>query len=133
MKLVIDVNIVLSALIRDSATRKLILESPDDLYFPEPSLEKIWKYKPYIIGKSGLPEKDVDKLLDALFKYIRLVPTDDLRDRWDRARRIMGHIDPEDVVFIAAALALENSAIWSDDRHFERQHAVQIRKTSEMM
>ncbi|MBI2208008.1 DNA-binding protein [Candidatus Woesearchaeota archaeon] len=132
MKLVIDVNVVLSALLRGSTTRKLILESSDNLYFPEPSLEKIQKYKEYILEKSGLSVKEFDKLLEILFKYIKLVPTKDLQNHWSQAKKIMEHIDTEDVVFIAAALALD-AAIWSDDKHFERQKAITIRKTSDMV
>ena len=132
MKLVIDVNVVLSALLRDSLTRKLILESFDDLYFPEPSLEKIQKYKGYILEKSGLSAKDFDGLLQALFRHIELVPAKNLQDSWAQAKKIMEHIDVEDVVFIACALELD-AVIWSDDRHFEKQNAVTIRKTADMV
>ena len=37
MKVILDVNVILSALIRDSTTRKIILNSEFDFYFPEPS------------------------------------------------------------------------------------------------
>jgi len=42
----------------------------------------------------------------------------------------MGHIDENDVVFIATALAF-NCSIWSDDKHFQKQNRVKIFKTSE--
>ena len=67
MKIVVDVNIVLSALIRDSSTRKIIRELGQELYFPEPSLHKLRKYQDYVIGKAGLNEKDYTSLLKALF------------------------------------------------------------------
>lgn len=56
MRLVLDVNVLISALIRDSTTRNIIINSEFDFYFPEPSLNKIRKYQAYIIGKSGLSE-----------------------------------------------------------------------------
>jgi predicted nucleic acid-binding protein len=132
MKLVIDVNVVLSALLKDSTTRKIILETSDDLHFPEASLEKIVKYKDYILEKSGLSAKNFDKLLETLFKYIKLVRTKDFENDWSEAMKIMGHIDQEDAVFIAAALALD-AEIWSDDRHFEKQKTVNVRKTKDML
>ena len=133
MKVILDVNVILSALIRDSTARKIILNSEFDFYFPEPSLHKIRKYKDYILEKSGLTEEEYDKLMATLFKYIKLVPTEEIEKNWDEAKKIMEHIDPEDVVFIAAALSISDSLIWSDDRHFEKQNEVKAMKTKDML
>ena len=132
MKIILDVNVILSALIRDSTTRKIILNSKFDFYFPEPSLHKIRKYKDYILEKSGLSEEEFDKLMATLFKYIKLMSTEEIGKNWDEAKKIMEHIDPEDVVFIAAALSMEDSVIWSDDGHFEKQDKVKVLKTKEL-
>ena len=132
MKIILDVNIILSALIRDSITRKIILNSEFDFYFPEPSLHKIRKYENYILEKSGLTEEEYDKILAILFKYIRLVPTEEIEKNWNEAKKIMEHIDKEDVVFIATALSIEHSVIWSDDRHFEKQDKIKVLKTKEI-
>jgi len=129
MKIILDVNVILSALIRDSTTRKIILNYEFDFYFPEPSLHKIRKYKDYILEKSGLTEAEYDKLMATLFKYIKLVPTKEIEKNWDEAKKIMEHIDPEDVVFIATALGISDSVIWSDDGHFEKQDKVKVLKT----
>lgn len=129
MKIIVDVNIVLSALIRNSSIRQLILETRNELYFPEPSLHKLRKYRDYVIGKAGLNEKDYTRLLAILFKYIKVIPTEEIKEKWDEAKEIMKHIDQEDVVFIAAALSLDSSAIWSEDKDFERQAKVKVLKT----
>jgi len=133
MKVILDVNVILSALIRDSTTRKIILNSEFDFYFPEPSLHKIRKYKDYILEKSGLTEEEYNKIMAILFKYIKLVPTEEIEKNWDEAKKIMEHIDKEDVVFIATALSTEDSVIWSDDRHFEKQDKVKVLKTEDMI
>ena len=133
MKIIVDVNIILSALIRDSTTRKIILNSEFDLYFPEPSLHKIRKYKNYILEKSGLSEEEYNKLMATLFKYVRLVPTEEIEKNWSEAKKIMEHIDKEDVIFIATALGIIDSVIWSDDGHFEKQDKVKVLKTEEMV
>ena len=100
MKIILDVNVILSALIRDSTTRKIILNSQFDFYFPEPSLHKIRKYKDYILKKSGLTEEEYNKIMATLFKYIKLVPTEEIEKNWDKAKKIIEHIDKEDVIFI---------------------------------
>ena len=133
MKIILDVNVILSALIRDSTTRKIILNSEFDFYFPEPSLHKIRKYKSYILEKSGLIEEEYNKIMATLFKYIKLVPTKEIDKNWDEAKKIMEHIDKEDVVFIATSLSLPDSVIWSDDRHFEKQDKVKVFKTKDMI
>src|SRR3989338_1005062 len=133
MKIILDVNVILSALIRDSTTRKIILNSQFDFYFPEPSLHKIRKYKSYILEKSGLSEEGYHKIIATLFKYIKLVTTEEINKNWDEAKKIMEHIDKEDVVFIATALSIEDSVIWSDDRHFEKQDKVKVLKTEDMI
>ncbi|MBI2541818.1 PIN domain-containing protein [Candidatus Woesearchaeota archaeon] len=133
MKIILDVNVILSALIRDSTTRKIILNSEFDFYFPEPSLHKIRKYKSYILEKSGLSEEGYNKIMEILFKYIQLVPTEEIEKNWNEAKKTMEHIDPEDVVFIATALSISDSVIWSDDSHFEKQNKVKVLKTDDMV
>ena len=44
----------------------------------------------------------------------------------------MDHIDPNDTPFVAAALAM-NAFIWSEDKHFQKQHKVKIVTTAELM
>ena len=133
MRIILDVNVILSALIRDSTTRKIILDSEFDFHFPEPSLHKIRKYKNHILEKSGLSEEEYNELMATLFKYIKLVPTEEIEKNWDKAKKIMEHIDKEDVVFIATALSLPDSVIWSDDGHFEKQDKVKVLKTEDMI
>jgi len=133
MKIILDVNVILSALIRDSTTRKIISNSEFDFYFPELSLHKIRKYKSYVLEKSGLTEEEYNKLMTTLFKYIKLVPTEEIEKNWDEAKKIMKHIDSEDVVFIAVALRIKDSVIWSDDGHFEKQGKVKVMKTEDMV
>lgn len=133
MIIIIDVNILLSALIKDSTTRSLILTSGQDFYFPEKSMQKIRKYKQYIKEKSGLSDLEFLKLFHTLMKFIKIIPDEELLEEWDNAKRIMEHIDPEDVTFIAAALSQEEAIIWSDDRHFEKQNAIITLKTKDVI
>ncbi|HIG93742.1 MAG: Nucleotide-binding protein, PIN protein [archaeon GW2011_AR9] len=129
MIIIIDVNVFLSALIKDSTTREIILTYEQEFCFPEKSLQKIRKYKKLIQQKSGLSDLEFLKLFHTLLKFIRIIPDEELLAYWDEAKLIMEHIDPEDVTFIAAALSQEGAIIWSDDRHFEKQDKVITLKT----
>lgn len=132
MKIIADVNIILAALLKNSTTRRIIIESGFEFYFPETSLHKIRKYKDYIINKSGFSEKDYQTILAKLFKYITIIPTEEITKNWENAKNIMAHIDEEDVVFIASALSITDSKIWSNDDHFTKQKFIKIFTTEEL-
>ena len=133
LKIILDVNIILSAIIKDSITRKVIFESGHTFYFPEYAFKKIEKYKDYILAKSGLEAEEFSNLLKSLFKHIEIISTGNLADSWEKSMDIIEKIDSEDVVFIAAALTIQDAAIWSDDNHFDKQNAVKVLKTKDMI
>jgi len=133
MIIIIDVNVFLSALIKDSTTRFLIINLDQEFYFPEKSLEKIRKYRSYIQKKTELSDIEFLKLFRTLLKFIKIIPNEELLDKWDEAKKIMEHIDPEDVTFIAAALNQEDAIIWSDDKHFEKQDSIITLKTKDII
>lgn len=133
MIVITDVNIIISALIKDATTREIILNSEQDFFFPEPSLHKIRKYKEMILEKSQLSEIEFQMILNALFHVVRIISTEDIMEQWEEAKKIMEHIDPEDVIIIAAALSQEEAVIWSDDKHFDQQNKIMTLKTKDMV
>lgn len=129
MIIVIDTNILISALIRDSFTRNIIMYSGLNFYYPEISLHELRKHKQLIIKKSDLTEEAYEDILAKIFEYVLLIPTEETTEKLEEAKRIMLHIDPDDVVFIAAALSYPDAVIWSDDAHFDRQSSIKAIKT----
>ena len=79
--------------------------------------------------KSGLTDAEYGEVVATLFKYVRLIPVEEIRKNWDKAKEIMERIDEEDVVFIAVALSIADSAIWSNDKDFEKQDKIKVLKT----
>ena len=133
MKLVIDTNIILSALIRDSITRKIIMESDLRFYFPKISLSEIDKYRNLVIEKSGLSEGGYQRLFNTIKKYLNVVEPHKFEPYLKEANQLMGHIDNKDVVFLALALSVPNSKVWSDDKHFKQQDQINVYTTNEMI
>jgi len=70
MKLVIDANVVISALIADSKTRELIVTLEPDLLTPAFVHDEIEKYEDLIVEKSGMEPDRVAQFIDLLFQYI---------------------------------------------------------------
>ena len=122
MIIVVDVNILLSALIRDSTTREIIVKSEHDFCFPEPSLQKIGKYKQLILEKSGFSELEFLAIWHTLLRFVQTIPTEEIMPHWEKAKKIMERIDPEDVTIISCALSQEEAMIWSNDKHFDKQN-----------
>jgi len=133
MKIVLDTNVLISALIRDSATRKLIIEMEDELVYPEDGIKEVRKYKDMIIERSGLGEKEFNSLLNLLLDYIELVPHNLIKNTLNEAEEIMLEIDEKDVIFIATALVFNGAIIWSDDKDFKKQDRILTKTTSEIL
>ena len=133
MIIILDSNVVMSALIKSSQTRQIIFHSGYKFYHPKVALRNLEKYKEEIIKRSGMNSEEYEKLSKALFENITLVDTENFLDKLEEAKEIMASIDIEDVPFIALALSIENDGIWSDDNHFQKQKKVKIWKTSDVL
>ncbi|MDG5777423.1 PIN domain-containing protein [Haloarculaceae archaeon H-GB2-1] len=129
MKLVIDANVVISALIADSKTRELLVTLEPDLLTPAFVYDEIENYEELIVEKSGMEPNRVTQFIDLLFQYIEVVPADDFYPAIERADAAIGDTDPHDVLYLACAIA-SDAAIWSDDSDFDEQHLVETHSTS---
>ncbi len=129
--LIIDTNVMISALIKNGLTREILTDFNMNFIFPEQGLGEIYFYKSEIIRKAKINERKFDVLLLRLLKYIRLIPTEIFVDFREEADKIMSKIDRDDVVFIACALAF-NCSIWSDDKHFQKQKEIKVFTTKDI-
>jgi predicted nucleic acid-binding protein len=132
MKIIIDSNILISALIKDSTTRAIIVKSGWAFYYPEISFHEIRKYKELVLTKSGMTEQEYRKLVTVLLQYIQLLPLEAFQEHIPAAANELAHVDPGDVVFLAAAVSV-GGVVWSDDAHFDRQHLVKNLKTGDVV
>tara|TARA_Y100000310_G_C20595802_1_gene770421 strand:+ start:428 stop:838 length:411 start_codon:yes stop_codon:yes gene_type:complete len=133
MKIVIDSNILFSALIRDSLTRRLILDYEGLFLFPEFIFEEMEKHKNVLLNKSEMSEEDFFHLLQLILKKVTIVPNETLIPYRKEALEIVKNIDLDDVLFFACALAFSDSIIWSDDKKLKNQDKIKVMKTSEIV
>lgn len=130
MRFILDTNILLSALIKDSITRKIIIQSEWNFYYPEMSFHEVRKYKELVLKKSGMSETEYHKLLNLLLKKINIVPDERIMNYLEEAKKIMVLIDPDDVIFVATKFSIPDSIIWSDDTDFDKQLEVKVFKSA---
>jgi predicted nucleic acid-binding protein len=133
MNIIIDSNILFSALIKDSLTRKIILKSKEEFLFPLYIFEEMQKHEEELIRKSGLSTKEFYDLLNALLQKVRFIETENLQDYREKVFDIIKDIDVNDIIFIASALAHSDSLIWSDDKKLKLQSQVRVLNTSEII
>ena len=133
MKIILDANIIISALIRDSAVRAIVSLSGDDFYFPRVAINEIEKYRSLILDKAEITDVEFDILYHKLFRRITLVNDSKLEPFLKEALDIMGKTDISDAVFVACALVYRNSVIWSDDKHYKKQKRIKVWKTYDIL
>ncbi len=129
---VLDTNIIFSALLKNSAPRKIILSDIFDLYAPEFLFTEIKKYEEIILKKTGLSKTNFNLLLLLIQSHIAVIPFEEFSDFLKDAENIMVDIDIKDSPFLALALKL-NISIWSNDNHLKEQTRVETYATAEII
>ena len=132
MKLVVDANIVISALIADSKTRELVVMIEPNLVTPAVVHDEIEAYEGLIVEKSGMDSDRVRQFIELLFENIKTVPASEFYRHIEQAERAIGDTDPDDVLYVACALGCD-ACIWSDDSDFQEQDLVPVFTTSEVV
>ena len=131
MRIVVDTNRILAALIKNGLSRKIVTSGSFDLYAPDYMLEEISKYFDFIVAKSGMKKENVLSLLSAFIESLTIITEEEIKKHMKQAIEIMGHIDMKDAPIVACALAVDCDAIWSDDSHFVKQKKIRIMNTKE--
>jgi predicted nucleic acid-binding protein len=132
MQLVIDANVLISALASDGAVRTAIRTAADDILTPGYIQTEIDNHRAEIRAKSGLSPNAFDALLDELFEQVEIVPQAAMKPHLHDAARGMHEYDPDDTLYIAAVLAVDGTVV-SNDRAFEQQRTVAHMWTSEFV
>jgi len=132
MLLVVDTNIIISCLIKDSKTREILLTANVDFAVPEWVHSEIEKHLKLIAKKADVSVIELEHFMEELFQVVHTTPFEEYQPYIDEAHNIIGEVDKDDVPFIAAALALSVDAIWTNDRHFDEQNRFTVLRTHDL-
>lgn len=132
MELVVDANVLISALVADSKTRELVVTLEPDLLAPEVIHEEVETHEDLVVEKSGLDRARVRQFVDLLFKHVETVPLREFYPHIERADEAIGDTDSDDVLYLACALA-RDAGVWSDDSDFDEQDLVPVFSTGEVV
>ncbi|MBI2078209.1 MAG: PIN domain-containing protein [Euryarchaeota archaeon] len=124
MKCVVDANTVLSALLRDGPTRRLIFSTAAQLYAPAFLRDEVRKHLPAFARRSGISLGETEELVARILAGVTWVPEGAIKPHLPSAEMALGKRDAKDVPYLACALAVGADAIWSRDKDFDAQKLV---------
>ena len=119
MRIVVDTNIVFSALISSSFTIPEIIIAPYNhlkFYTSEYLFEELERHKHKLQKTSKLTEREIEKAKTALFKYINTISLEIIPQKiWQEAEALTFDIDPDDISFVALSIFLD-AYLWTGDK-----------------
>lgn len=131
MKILIDANIVISALIKDSKVREILTKKKFEFISPDFILEEINKYQNYICEKSGLSNEEFELLITLIFENIKIIPKEEYENYLEKAKEIMKE-DIKDITYVACYFALKCDYLWTNDSDFSNKKEIKIINTEEL-
>jgi predicted nucleic acid-binding protein len=131
MKLVIDTNKIMAAMIKDSLSRRIISTPMFQFITPDHTLQELSKYEETIRKKTKLTHQEFNLLLSLIFEHIMIVPKEDYEEFLNTAKTLIEDIN--DAPFIALCLAIKADGIWSDDTHFYTQKQFTVFRTKDLL
>ena len=118
--LVVDTNIVFSAIIKPGRIREILFRSPLNLYAPEELVEELEILEPKILKYTKLTPHELEIVKETILSHILTILTrDNYLEPAKKAHEIVKDIDPEDTPFVALAMHL-NIPLWTGDKELLR-------------
>lgn len=132
-EVVVDANVIVSALMKDSTARKILLgENIKKLFAPSFIKKELFKYLPEFSEKLNVGENELKSIMNELFDTakIEIMPVHKCSEFMLQALQLSP--DLKDAPYIALALKL-NCPIWSQDKALKKQSVVKIYSTEELI
>lgn len=130
MKLVVDANVLISALIKEGKTDDVLFMPFLELNTVDFVFEEFYKHGIEIIKKTKRNAESFIYLYEAFSKTINTFPVSNYKDKLKEAEIISP--DPNDYHYFALALKL-NCPIWSNDKRLQNQDKVKIYTTEDLI
>ena len=115
MKIVVDSNIIFSALISGKEIYLDILRT-NDAYIPDIVFSELNKYEARLIKRTKLKQADFKMFVRMLFEAITVIPKFAISiENWQNAYKICKDIDEKDTPFVALSFEFK-IPLWTNDK-----------------
>ncbi|MEB3806567.1 MAG: PIN domain-containing protein [Desulfurococcales archaeon] len=117
MKLAIDTNILISALLHKRKIHDTVFYRENlQLYAPNLLLQELRKHREKIARLTTLTPREVEILTDKILaKRITIIPEETYRDMIEKAVELLKEVDISDAPFVALAMFLD-IPLWTGDK-----------------
>ncbi len=116
IRIAVDANIIISALLRGSASF-VLFDSRFEFVTTEFTLGEVIRYLPAIAEKTGVSFSELKQAVSLL--PIIVYPRGYYRRELFKARKVLQNIDPQDADLLALYFT-EGVYLWSEDKDFEK-------------
>src|SRR3989338_8129284 len=130
LEVVVDANILFSALIKRGYLFDFILHCPFRLYTPAFVFMEIQKHILTIARKSDMSPAEADQTLNVLMRSLIVLPATEADVCREEALLITPDIN--DIHYLSLALKLQ-CPLWSEDRALKKQKRVKVYTTQEVL
>lgn len=132
MELVVDANILVSALLKEGTTRELMFNTDLILYTSEFIVEEFFEHIDKLAQKACLSKKVFQGQAEQLIieSKLRIISKKEVKLFIKKAEQISP--DSDDVLYFATALKF-NCGIWSNDKELKKQKQIKIYSTSDLL
>ena len=133
MRVVVDANVVVAALMADGTVRDVLLNTTKlDFFAPDYLKAEIARHEARIAARAQLDPASVAALLEDVGEAVEFVPRDAYGERAADGRRLANQAPAHgDEEYIALALWLE-APIWCLDNDLRRVRQLRVLSTSEV-
>lgn len=119
MRVVVDTNIVFSAILNSNGLiGELLFNSEDqfEFYSTEFILDELAKYKTKLQSLTKMSEEKINVSIHQVLKNIDLISSEAIsKADWNRAYELASDVDENDTPFLAIAIGID-AIIWTGDK-----------------
>jgi predicted nucleic acid-binding protein len=133
MRIVLDANIVIMALLGSRATITIITSQNHSLYVPTKIIDEINKHKILVCRKIDITKEEFKINLNSLFKFITLIQYVEYEPWIKKSKIALNERDNSDIDYLACALSINADFIWTLDKDFTEQKLIPIKSTAQFI
>jgi len=130
---VVDANVLIAALLRDSTTRRLILLGGRELHAPRYLFEEVDAHWDGLCERSGLSPRVLRDALGIVRAYIVEHDLADYEDRLDEARKRLAGSDRANAPYVALSPSIAADGLWSNDRRLGSVEGIRVFRTADLL
>ncbi len=124
MRIIIDSNRVLAAMIKESTTREILLDLFFEFIAPDFILTEIRKHEQRVLKAAKITRDEFEIILTLILERITIIPEAEYSPFMGSLTNVIE--DPKDIPYLAVSIASKAYGIWTHDFDFAKQHIVKI-------